>query len=129
MIAFLIRMGIFLASAALGLWVASLVVDGFELHAAGFIVAVLVFGILQSVLSPWILTMTRRYASALTGGVGLISTFIGLWIATLIGDGLDIDGAQAWLLGAVVVWIVTMLGTLLLPLVLVKKAVRQARGL
>jgi hypothetical protein len=52
-----------------------------------------------------------------------------LWVATLVGDGLSIDGAQAWLLGGVVVWIVTMLGTLLLPLVLVKKAVRQDRGI
>jgi uncharacterized membrane protein YvlD (DUF360 family) len=129
MIAFLIRSAIFLASAALGLWVASLLVEGFDLTASGFLVAVLVFALLQSILSPWILTMTRRYASALTGGVGLISTFIGLWVATLVGDGLSIDGAQAWLLGGVVVWIVTMLGTLLLPLVLVKKAVRQDRGI
>jgi len=129
MIAFLIRTAIFLASAALGLWVASLLVDGFDLTASGFLVAVLVFAILQSILTPWILTMTRRYASALTGGVGLISTFIALWLATLVSDGLTIDGAQAWLFGGVVVWIVTMLGTLLLPLVLVKKAVRQERGL
>jgi uncharacterized membrane protein YvlD (DUF360 family) len=129
MIAFLIRSAIFLASAALGLWVASLLVEGFDLTASGFLVAVLVFALRQSILSPWILTMTRRYASALTGGVGLISTFIGLWVATLVGDGLSIDGAQAWLLGGVVVWIVTMLGTLLLPLVLVKKAVRQDRGI
>jgi uncharacterized membrane protein YvlD (DUF360 family) len=129
MIAFLIRAAIFLASAALGLWVASLLVEGFTLTASGFLVAVLVFALLQSILSPWILTMTRRYASALTGGVGLISTFIGLWVATLVGDGLTIDGGQAWLLGGVVVWIVTMLGTLLLPLVLVKKAVRQERGI
>jgi uncharacterized membrane protein YvlD (DUF360 family) len=129
MIAFLIRSAIFLASAALGLWVASLLVEGFDLTASGFLVAVLVFALLQSILSPWILTMTRRYASALTGGVGLISTFIGLWVATLVGDGLSIDGAQAWLFGGVVVWIVTMLGTLLLPLVLVKKAVRQDRGI
>jgi uncharacterized membrane protein YvlD (DUF360 family) len=129
MIAFLIRAAIFLASAALGLWVASLLVEGFTLTASGFLVAVLVFALLQSILSPWILTMTRRYASALTGGVGLISTFIGLWVATLVGDGLTIDGGQAWLLGGVVVWIVTMFGTLLLPLVLVKKAVRQERGI
>ncbi|HWJ83908.1 MAG TPA: phage holin family protein [Cellulomonas sp.] len=129
MITFLIRAGIFVASAALGLWVASLIIDGFELHTSGFVVAVVVFAVLQSILSPWILTMTRRYATALTGGVGLISTFIGLWVATLVSDGLSIDGTTAWILGAVVVWIVTMLGTLLLPLLLVKKAVRRERGL
>jgi uncharacterized membrane protein YvlD (DUF360 family) len=129
MIGFLIRAGIFLASAALGLWVASLVVDGFEISTSGFIVAVLVFAVLQSILSPWILVMTRRYAGALTGGVGLISTFIALWVATLVTDGLTITGATAWLLGGVVVWLATMLGTLLLPLVLVKKAVRKERGI
>ncbi|ROS30803.1 phage holin family protein [Cellulomonas sp. PhB150] len=129
MINILIRAGIFLASAAIGLWVASLVVDGFDVSTSGFIVAVVVFAALQSILSPWIMVMTRRYAMALTGGVGLISTFVGLWIATLVSDGLTIDGVQAWVLGAVVVWIVTMLGTLLLPVVLIKKAVRQSRQL
>ncbi|MBD8058670.1 phage holin family protein [Cellulomonas sp. JH27-2] len=129
MIRFLIRTGIFLASAALGLWIASLILDDFNLELSGFIVAVLVFAILQSILAPWIASITRDHASALTGAAGLVSTFLALLIATLVGDGLTIDGVTTWVLGTVIVWLVTMLGVLLLPFVLVRKAVRESRGI
>ena len=107
MVVFLIRAFIFLASAALGLWIASLVVDGFTVTASGFLVAVVVFAILQSILTPWFLVMSRKYANALTGAVGLVSTVAALFVATLVGDGLTISGATAWILGSFLVWIVT----------------------
>ena len=128
MIRFLIRTVIFLGSAALGLWVTSLIVDGFEVKAEGFLVAVLVFAALQSILSPFILKTTTRNASALTGAVGLISTFIALLAAWAINDSITIDDASAWFFGTILVWIVTMLGTLLLPLVLVKKGAEERRA-
>ena len=65
MVVFLIRALIFLASAALGLWVASLLVDGFTVSAIRLPVAVVVFAVLQSILTPWFLVMSRRYANAL----------------------------------------------------------------
>ncbi|MBO3100898.1 phage holin family protein [Cellulomonas fengjieae] len=120
MVVFLIRALIFLASAALGLWIASLVVDGFTVRASGFVVAVVVFAVLQSVLTPWFLVMSRKYANALTGAVGLVSTVVALFVASLISDGLTIDGATAWVLGSLTVWIVTMLATLILPLIFLR---------
>jgi uncharacterized membrane protein YvlD (DUF360 family) len=125
MVVFLIRAFIFLASAALGLWVASLIVDGFTVTAEGFLIVVVVFAVLQSILTPWFLVMSRKYANALTGAVGLVSTVAALFVATLIGDGLTISGATAWILGSFIVWIVTMLGTLLLPLILLRNRVEK----
>lgn len=116
MIRFLIRVLIFLASAALGLWVASLLLDDFEITVTGFVTAVVLFAIAQSILSPFILKMSMRYATAFTGGVGLVSTFVALWIATLIGDGLSITGVSTWVIGTLIVWLVTAIATLLLPL-------------
>jgi uncharacterized membrane protein YvlD (DUF360 family) len=125
MVVFLIRAFIFLASAALGLWIASLIVDGFTVTAEGFLIVVVVFAVLQSILTPWFLVMSRKYANALTGAVGLVSTVAALFVATLIGDGLTISGATAWILGSFIVWIVTMLGTLLLPLILLRNRVEK----
>jgi uncharacterized membrane protein YvlD (DUF360 family) len=125
MVVFLIRAFIFLASAALGLWIASLIVDGFSVTAEGFLIVVVVFAVLQSILTPWFLVMSRKYANALTGAVGLVSTVAALFVATLIGDGLTISGATAWILGSFIVWIVTMLGTLLLPLILLRNRVEK----
>ncbi len=116
MIRFLIRVLIFVASAALGLWVASLLLEDFEITVSGFVTAVVVFAIAQSILSPFILKMSMRYANAFTGGVGLVSTFVALLIATLVGDGLEITGVTTWVIGTLIVWLVTAIATLLLPL-------------
>lgn len=115
MIRFLIRIAIFVVSSVLGLLVASWVLDGFNIHASGFIVAVLVFTVVQAVITPFVATMAKRYASAFLGGVGLIATALALYVAQLFPDGLSLSGVVTWVLGTLVVWLVSALGTFLLP--------------
>ena len=129
MIRFLIRTAIFIVSAAVGLLVAASVVDGVAVTAGGFVVAVVVFAVIQSVLAPFIAKVTAKNASALLGGVGLLSTFVALWLTTLLGDALTIDGgAGTWIAATVVVWLATALATLLLPIILVKAGLEAARA-
>ncbi|MFJ6416581.1 phage holin family protein [Paeniglutamicibacter sp. NPDC091659] len=115
MIRFLIRLAIFVVSSALGLLVTSWILDGFTIHASGFIVAVLVFTVVQSVIAPFVATMARRYASAFLGGVGLIATALALFIAQLFPGGLTLSGVSTWVLGTLLVWLISALGTFLLP--------------
>ncbi|WP_456844766.1 hypothetical protein [Cellulomonas sp. P5_C6] len=128
MVVFLIRALIFLGSAALGLWIASLIVDDFSVSGEGFIVAVLVFAALQSILTPWFVVMTRKYANALTGAVGLVSTVVSLWIATLINNSITISTGTAWVFGSLTVWLVTMLATLVLPLIFLRNRIDKNRA-
>jgi hypothetical protein len=129
MIRFLVRTAIFVVSAAVGLLVAASLVDGVEVTASGFVVAVVLFAVIQSVLSPFIAKVTARNAAALLGGVGLLSTFVALWLTTLLGDALTIDGgAGTWIAATVVVWLATALATLLLPIILVKAGLEAARA-
>lgn len=122
MIIFLIRVAIFLGSAALGLWVTSLVVDGFSLSAAGFATAVVVFTVAQAILSPFIAKMTRKYANAFLGGVGLVSTYVALLVAMALTGGLEISGGAAtWIAAVVLVWLITAVATLLLPIAFLRK--------
>ena len=44
--------------------------------------------------------MSRKYANALTGAVGLVSTVAALFVAKLVGDGLNISGTSAWFFGS-----------------------------
>jgi hypothetical protein len=128
MIRFLIRTAVFLVSAAVGLLVTAWLVDGFDVSAGGFLTAVVLFAVIQSVLAPFIAKVTARNASALLGGVGLLSTFVALWLTTLLGDSLTIDGgATTWLAATVIVWLATALATLLIPLVLVAAGIEAAR--
>jgi uncharacterized membrane protein YvlD (DUF360 family) len=117
----LLRATVFLGSSAIGLLVAWWLVDGVSMSVTGFIVAVVVFSIAQAALSPLITKITRRYASALLGGVGLISTLVALVIATFLIHGITISGLGSWVAATLVVWLVTALATLLLPVLLKTK--------
>ncbi|WP_433675860.1 phage holin family protein [Microbacterium gorillae] len=120
MVRFLIRAGIFLGTAALALLLIALLVPGAKLSVAGFIVAVVVFAVAQSLLAPLADKLTREHAPALIGGVGLVSTFVALLIASLFPGGLVITGIGSWVLATVIGWVVTALGSWLLPKVFLK---------
>lgn len=132
MITFLIRALIFVLSAALGLIVADWILPGFHIDWSdwwGFVLAVVIFAVIQSVLAPWVFKLTRRHAAPLLGGIGIISTFVAILIVVIIpGAGIGISNALAWVLAPVIVWIITALATWLLPMVFLKKEVAQRRA-
>jgi len=127
-IRFLVRAAIFFASSAVGLVVANALLDGMTIDSlTSFLWVVVIFTVLQSLFAPFLTKVTARNASALVGAVGLLSTFLALLVAATISDGLSIDGASTWLYASLIVWLVTMLATLLIPVILVKMGVEAAR--
>lgn len=121
MIRFLLRTAVFLGSAAIGLLVAAWLVPGVSVRPAGFVVAVVIFAAAQAILSPFFLKMASRYASAFIGGIGLVSTLAALLLASVFTHGLSIRGIGSWVAATVVVWLVTALATLLLPMLVLKQ--------
>lgn len=110
MIRFLINLAtnlvlVVLALLLCGWWLSEWV----ALQPGGFIVAVVVFLVAQSILAPFVFNMARKYASALLGGVGLISTLLALWIATLFPGGVTVQGI-GWVLAPLLIWVITALG-------------------
>jgi hypothetical protein len=130
-ITFFFRTLIYIVSAGLGLIVADLLLDGFQIEWSkwwGFVLCILIFALLQSILSPWISKIADRYAPVLLGGIGIFSTLVALIIVVLLPiGGLRIVDVTGWLLGAVIVWLITALGTVLLPLIFLKRRVGDAR--
>lgn len=121
MVRFLLRMVVFLASAAIGLLVAWLIVPGVTVRPVGFVVAVVVFAVAQAILAPFFLKMASRYATAFLGGIGLVSTLAALILASRFSSGLSIRGIGSWVAATVVVWLVTALATLVLPVLVLKR--------
>lgn len=121
MIRFLLRIAIFLGSSATGLLVAWWLIPGVTVRPLGFLAAVVIFTVAQGILSPFFLKMASRYASAFLGGIGLVSTFVALLLASLFASGISIRGIGSWIAATVVVWLVTALATLILPMLLLKK--------
>ncbi len=116
----LLRAVLLLASWATGLVVAAWIVPGVSSSIPGFIIAVLVFAVAQAVLSLSISKLPHRYASLLLGGAGLALTIIALILASSLTNGLTIDGTKSWLATTVVVWLVTTIGAITLPELLVR---------
>lgn len=120
MVRFLVNIAVSLVMAAIGLLLAAWLLPDFHLETGGFLVAVIVFTIAQAVLAPFIFNVARKYASAILGGIGLVSTFVALLIASLFPGGIRVEGVAAWVLATLIMWVVTALGTWLLPLLLLR---------
>jgi ATP/ADP translocase len=131
-ITLLFRSLMYLVSAGIGLIVADLLLDGFQIQWDrwwGFVICIVIFAVLQTVLSPWVSKLADRYAPVLMGGIGIFSTLIALVIVVLLPiGGLRIVDLTGWLLGAVIVWLITAIGSVLLPLIFLKKKVEKRRG-
>jgi putative membrane protein len=58
-------------------------------------------------------------------GIHLLANAIGLLITTWVSGGLKIEGVKTWLLATLIVWLAALLADLILPVLLVRKAVDQ----
>jgi len=126
MIRFLIRLLIFFGSALVALWVTDLLLEDFTIgYPQGLVVAAVLFALIQAIIAPLIFNLARKYANALLGGIGLVSTFVALWLTTLItgDDGLNISTVTAWVVGTLLVWLITAIAGWVLPLIFLKNQV------
>ena len=122
MIRFLIHIGVNLVTVALGILLAAWLIDGVTLQPTGFFAAVAVLTLAQGILGPFVFNVARKHASAILGGIGLVSTLLALFIATLLPNGLTITGVLAWTLATLLVWVVTALGSWILGAILLRRA-------
>ncbi|MFN2319770.1 MAG: phage holin family protein [Dermatophilaceae bacterium] len=127
MVRFLARTALYLLANAVGLLAAAYLLDGFTLNPLGFVVSVLVFTAVETLLGPFVVKMAFQYAPALRGGIALVTTFVGLLITSVLTDGVRLEGAMTWLLAPFIVWAFVLVAAILLPLVLFQKVLSEAR--
>lgn len=125
MIRLLARTAVNLIANAIGLWVASLILDDMSLTASGFIVAVLIFTGVELLVTPMIRQMALKQSSALLGSTALVATLVSLIVATIVTDGLDISGIGTWVLATVIVWAVSLVGVIVVPMFLFKQVLSE----
>ena len=125
MIRFLLSLAANLVLAAISLLLAGwLLSEWVTVQIGGFLIAVVVFTIAQSILAPFVFNVARKYASAMLGGIGLLSTFLALWVATLFKGGITIEGL-GWILAPLLVWIVTAIGGWILIGVVIERKMKR----
>ena len=129
MVRWLISIAIHLAANAIALWVADLVLDDMSIEWSAFLLAVVIFTLVEVIAEPLITRMALRSAPALRGSVALVVTFLGLVVTALVTDGLNIDGATTWILATIIVWLGGLLAGLILPAIFLKRAVDDEPGM
>ena len=127
MIRFLVRTLVLLLANAIGLLVATLVLDGMDVTASAFIIDVVIFTVVVGLMTPFMANQFRRRQSAALGGVALIATLIALIVTDLISDGFTIDGIGTWLAATVIVWAASLIAAWILPLLGLKKFMEERR--
>ena len=121
MIRLLVRTAVAVAANALGLLIAAWALDGMDLDASSFILAVVIFTIVFAVLQPFLAVQLRRLGNGALGAVALIATLVSLVVTDLLSDGFSIDGVGTWVAAAVIVWLGALVATFVLPFLGLKK--------
>jgi putative membrane protein len=101
---FLASIIVALATSAIALFVAALLLDDFEVSTLTFPVLVVEFAVILLIARAAIETIVDKNAHALSSFVGLIGAFAALVVTDWISDGLSISGATTWVLATLIVW-------------------------
>ena len=127
MIRLLVRTLVAVAANAVGLIVASIVLDGFSINVASFIVAVVIFTIVFAVLTPFLAVQLRRLGNGAIGATALIATLVSLVVTDLLSDGFSISGVGTWIAAAVIVWLAALVAAFVLPFLGLKRYLEDNR--
>ncbi len=111
---------------AIGLFLATVLLDGFSVAPLAFVIAVVVFTVIYMIASPLITSLSQKNMPSLMGGVALVTTFVGLWLTNMFVDGMTVGGLTNLLLGTLIVWLGALIAGILLP-VYVFKSLREER--
>ena len=121
MIRFLLSILAYLCANAVGLLLAAFILPGFTIGALAFVVAVAIFSLVQSVLGPLITKISLKNFPQLMGGIALVTIFLGLFITDILMPGMEIGGISNWLAATLLVWIGSLIASILLPLYVFKQ--------
>lgn len=118
-----------LAANAIGLLIAAWILSpNFSIDAVSFVIVVAIFTAVRFVLAPLVMKLSLQYARPLTGGISLVTILIGLFVTTLVSDGLVITGFITWVLATLIIWICGLIAYLVLPMFIFKQTLASARS-
>ncbi|MBH0122700.1 phage holin family protein [Rhodococcus sp. NPDC003382] len=106
---------------AIALIVGAWVLPDMSLTPVAFLIAVVIFTVVAVVIDPLIRQVSVTKAPVLLGSSALVSTLVALIVTALVSDGLKISGITTWVLATVIVWAVSVIARLLLPMVIFRK--------
>ena len=118
-----------LCANAIGLLVAHwLLAPNMQITVAGFFIVVAIFSAVRFILAPLMMKLSMRYARVLIGGISLVVILASLLVTSLLSGHLVITGFSTWILATLIIWVFGVIAMLVLPMVIFKKTLAQARS-
>ena len=127
MVRFLASVAVHLIANAVGLIVAATVLDDMTLNASAFIIDVAIFTAVEVIAQPLVQKSALQHSNALLGSSALVASLVALVVTSWISDGLQISGALTWVLATLIIWGVSLVVALILPMFVFKRALQSAR--
>lgn len=124
---FLMSSAAHLIGNAVGLLLASILLDGFSIAPLAFVIVVLIFTAAEVVALPLLTRVSEKNMPSLMGGIALITTFVGLFITDIFVPGMEIGGLANWLAATLLVWLGALISGILIPRFLFKE-LRDSKG-
>ena len=119
----------YLIANAAGLLAAVFLLRGFVIDPLSFLVVVAVFSIALAVLGPVLTRLSQKRFPQIMGGIALVTIFAGLFVTDLIMPGMRIGGLINWLGATLLVWLFSLVASVVLPRYLGQTpAQRQSKG-
>lgn len=117
-----------LASNAIGLLLASLLLQGFSIQPLSLIIVVLLFTVIQVVADPLVTKLSEKNLPALKGGVSLVVVFVGLIVTEIFVSGFTIGGIANLLASTLLVWLGSLIASILLPIYVFKELREKSKN-
>ena len=118
-----------LCANAIGLLVAHwLLAPAMTITVTGFFIVVAIFSAVRFILAPLMMKLSMRYARVLIGGISLVVILASLLVTSLLSSHLVITGFSTWILATLIIWVFGVIAMLVLPMVIFKKTLAQARS-
>ena len=104
--AFGLRLLLALAANAVAFIICAALLDGFDLGGTQFVVAVVMFSVVNWLVPIIVIGAVRRRSAASIGLILLAANAATLLVTDWLSDGIDISGAGTLVLATIIIWMV-----------------------
>jgi len=126
LVKFFVSTAVLILANGIGLLIAAILLPGFRIDPLAFVVAVLIFSIVQAVLGPFITKVALKNFPQALGGIALVIVFVGLFVTDVLMPSMEIGGISNWLAATLLVWLGSLIATILLPIYVFKQVAEKA---
>jgi len=123
----LISATVFILANAAGLLLAGILLSGFSISLPALFFASLLFSLFEVLIGPLIAKLAKKRLPAIEGGIALVITFAGLFVTSIVVDGMRLGGPISWLLASLIVWLGALLAGIIIPHFLFPKEKTSAK--